>query len=277
MGELNMGLVGEKTHLRKIDTPILTTFLQEAIFVPAKKGVSRGIDNFREIVINKSKSETITVTGPVLDMNKDFLIWATVLKEVDKQGSFKISLTENDFLHKIGYSVNNTNSNNKKKIEKRIENMMKVNVKIEIDNKEKNRDCTYFINIFSTGSWDRSSKKFTFSINEDLFNAYSKIKWKALDLDYYQKIKTDYAKALFCFYESHSDNLIPIKRDKLLIRLGLDKYSRKNNAYRKLKEAHELLKNIGFLKNYIVDSSCSDGNVYYKAFKTPKKDRIFGI
>lgn len=268
----NKGLVKEKTILRNVDSPILTTFLQAPIFVPAKKGISRGIDNYREITVKRNSKEIITITGPLLDMNKDFPIWATVLKEVDRTGSYKIVIPENELLTKIGYSSNNVNLKNKKVVESKIENMMKVSVKIVLNDDPDDPDCTYFINVFATGKWDRHRKTFNFTINEDLFYAYRRISWKALDLDYYQNIKTDYAKALFCFYESHSDKMIPFKRENLLVRLGLEKYSRKNNAYRKLKEAHEHLKDIGFLRSYSSEKS-SDGEYYYKVSKVSKRSR----
>jgi hypothetical protein len=267
------GLVKEQTLLRSVDTPILTTFLQSTIFMPTKKGLSRGIDNYREIEIKKSSYETIKVSGPYLDMNKDFPIWATVLKEVDRTGSYRVSIPENELLSRIGYSVNNINAKNKAEVEKKIENMMKVHVKIVLKDMPDDPDCTYFISVIPTGKWDRHRKRFEFTINEDLFFAYKKIKWKALDLDYYMSLKTDYAKALFCFYESHSDKTIPFKREVLLARLGLDKYARKNNAYQKLKLAHENLKDIGYLKYVECSKNKNDGNYYYKVSKTPKRSR----
>jgi hypothetical protein len=262
--------------LRKIDTPILTTFLQAPIFVPAKKGVSKGVDNFREIVVKRSKSETITITGPVLDMNKDFPIWATVLKEVELRETNKVTLHDGDLLKKIGYSANNINVSNKRRIEARIDSMMKVNVKIELKNPETDEDCTYFINVFSSAKWDRAKKIFVFTVNDDLFTAYTQIRWKAVDLDYYQRIKTDYAKALFCYYESHSDFIIPINRERLIERLGLGTYSRKNNANRKIKEAHDHLKEIGFLKDYDI-SIKNEGDTFYHVSKVPKQERLLLI
>jgi hypothetical protein len=269
------GLVGDKTKLRKIDSPILTTFLQSPIFTPSQKGVSREFDNYRKIVINPSSKEEVTISGPVLDMNKDFAIWATVLKKIDETGQVKVSIPENELLLNIGYSKSNLNNTVKKAIENKIENMMKVTVKIVIDDKDKNRDCTYFINIFTTGKWDRIKKVFEFQINEDLFDAYTNMRWKALDLEYYHKIKTEYAKALFCFYESHSNKMIPFKREKLLERLGLENYSRKNNAYGKLKKAHEQLEEIGFLKNFKCEKN-TDNNYYYTVSKVEKEKREFG-
>lgn len=270
----NVSLFQEHTKLRKIDTPILTTFLQAPIFVPTRKGESRGFDTYRKIVFKQSSKEEITIKGPLLDMSKDFPIWANVLKEVELSNSCKISIPENELLSKIGYSKSNINLKNKQLVEQKIENMLNVNIKIVLSGDE---DCTLFFNIFSTAIWDRLAKEFKFTLNQDLFDAYSKIRWKALDLDYYKHIKTEYAKALFCFYESHSDNIIPIKREKLFSRLGLEGYSRNNNANRKLKEAHELLKEIGFLNSFEYYKNQNDGNYYYKVDKVQKAKRVIGL
>lgn len=270
----NKNLLKKNTKLRKIDTPILATFLQSPIFLPTQKGSSRGFDTYRELVIKQTSKEEITIIGPILDMNKDFSIWATVLKEVEVSNNYKVVMSENELLSKIGYSKSNLNNKNKKMIEKKIENMMKVTIKIVLSGGE---DSTLFFNIISTGKWDRIEKTFSFTINEDLFEAYSKMRWKALDLEYYHKIKTEYAKALFCFYESHADKIIPIKRDKLFQRLGLEGYSRANNANRKLKEAHEALVSFGFLDDYKQYKSSNDGHYYYEVSKVQKIKRIAEI
>lgn len=267
----NTNLMNHKTKLRKVDTPILATFLQSPIFIPTQKSASRGFDTYRELTIKQSFKEEVYVTGPLLDMNKDFLIWAAVLKEVETNNTSKITIPENKLLECIGYSKSNINTRNKEVVEKKIENMMKVTIKIILKEEE---DATIFFNIISTGKWDRKNKRFDFSVNEDLFEAYSKMRWKALDLDFYKEIKTEYARALFCFYESHSDKIIPIKLSKLMSRLGLDSYSRVNNARRKLKEAHEILVNIGFLSSYKTYKNQNDGEYYYEVDKIKKKERI---
>jgi hypothetical protein len=263
--------MNNKTQLRKVDTPILTTFLQSPIFIPTQKRASRGFDTYRELTIKQNAKEEICVTGPLLDMNKDFLIWAAVLKEVDLNNSSKITIPENKLLEYIGYSKSNINTRNKEIVEKKIENMMKVTIKIILKGDE---DATMFFNIISTGKWDRKNKRFDFSVNEELFDAYLKMRWKALDLDFYKEIKTEYARALFCFYESHSDKIIPIKLQKLMSRLGLEGYSRENNARRKLKEAHDILLNVGFLSSYKFYKSKGDGEYYYQVDKIKKKERI---
>jgi hypothetical protein len=273
--ELNdTNLVKNNTKLRKVDTPILTTFLQAPIFVPTQKSASRGFDTYREIQIKQNYKEEVSITGPLLDMNKDFPIWATVLKQVELTNSCKVTIAENKLLENIGYSKSNINLKNKKVVEKKVENMMKVTIKIVLKDDE---DATMFFNVLSTGKWDRKKKIFEFTVNEDLFAAYEKIRWKALDLDYYKEIKTEYAKALFCFYESHADKIIPIKIDKLLLRLGLENYSRVNNARRKLKQAHDVLKDIGFLESYDCYKSDNDGVYYYKVEKVKKKNRVIGV
>lgn len=261
-------------RLRKVDTPILATFLQSPIFIPTQKSASRGFETYRELAIKQNSKEEVYVTGPILDMNKDFLIWACVLKEVEITNSSRIKIPENKLLSSIGYSKTNINTRNKEIVEKKIENMMKVTIKIILKEEE---DATLLFNIFSTGKWDRKNKYFDFTLNEELFDAYSKMRWKALDIDYYKEIKTEYARALFCFYEGHADKIIPIRLDKLLSRLGMENYSRTNNARRKLKEAHSVLKDIGFLKSFEFIKNSNDGEYYYKVEKTKKKERAIEV
>lgn len=264
------GLV--KTNLRKIDSPIIVTFLRNKVFVPVSKKIKRDMSSFKVYDTIQNNSETIQIKGPLLDMNKDFPIWATVLKEVDLQKSLSVSINENDFLAKIGYGNTNINKKNKLIVEEKISNMLAVQVKITRISDD--YDDVTQINLFTEGVWDRKNKVFSFKINEKMCVYYEKFKWKAIDIEYYNKLKTEYAKALFLFYESHSDFIIPINRDVLLDRLGLFGYSRNNNANRKLTEAHDYLKSIGFLKDY--DSyKDSVGNKFFKVEKVPKKDRGF--
>lgn len=266
--KVKFGLVD--VNLRKKDSPIISLFLRSNIFAPLSKITDREYIASYKVDINQNKSEKVMIKCPLLDMTKDFPIWAVVLKTINEKKEFSITLDENDFLNQIGYSKGNINKKNKLIVEDKISKMMMLQLKIVRE--DENNDDTKFINIIKDSVWDRKSKTFTFEINPKIANYYDFFQWKAIDMEYYLSIKTEYAKALFLYYESHADFVIPIKRDILLDRLCLSNYSRKNNANRKLAEAHESLKTMGFLMDY--KENKKNGVVYYEINKVSKKERI---
>lgn len=267
-----------KTKLRKVDVPILVSYMSAPIFVPVSKRVNRDEAVFRRIEIFSTKNMKIKAKVPLLDLSVDFPIWASALKElsesekIDKKNP-KVRISENEFLKKLGISKNNINLKNKKNIDRRLELMMSAIITIEIYSDTEEFLEKSYINLFTTAKWSREDGYFEFTFNPDIYGAYSDFMWKSIDMDYYRSIKTEYAKALFLYYESHSDFIIPIERSTLINRLNISDYSRANNINQKLKEAHNLLSEIGFLKKFEIEKSKENKKVYYKVQKRKKKER----
>lgn len=266
-----------KTKLRNIDIPILTSFLSAPIFVPVSKRTDRDSVVFKKFEIFSTKNVKIKAKVPLLDMTVDFPIFAVAIKELSKADGLTIKISENKFLKLLGISKSNINNKNKLNIDRRLESMLSSVITIEIYSDAGKFIEKSYINLFSSARWSRDEGFFEFTFNSDIYKAYDNIRWKAIDIEYYQSIKTEYAKALFLFYESHSDKLIPIEKTKLVERLGLDNYSRANNITLKLNQAHENLKNIGFISDYKIIKDKNTKKTYYKVTKVKKKNRVFGI
>tara|TARA_B100002019_G_C21213340_1_gene570570 strand:+ start:115 stop:933 length:819 start_codon:yes stop_codon:yes gene_type:complete len=266
-----------KTKLRNIDIPILTAFLSAPIFIPVSKKIDRESVVFKKFEIFSTKNIKIKAKVPLLDMTVDFPIFAVAIKELSKTPGTSVRIEENKFLKLLGINRNNINKKNKFNIDRRLESMISSVITIELFSDAGEFIEKSYINLFSSAKWSREDGYFEFKFNSDIYKAYDNIKWKAIDLEYYQSIRTEYAKALFLFYESHSDKLIPIEKEKLIERLDLGGYSRANNITAKINKAHQQLKEIGFLSDFKIVKDRVTKKTYYKVAKVKKKDRVFGI
>ena len=266
-----------ETKIRKVDVPILTSFLTSPIFIPLSKKEDRDSQGKRNFEIYCTKNVKIIAKVPPLDMTVDFPIWAAAVKLLNEKENLAIEIEENKFLNLIGITKTNLNNKNKKQIDKRIERMLETMIKFEYYDSNQELLKKDYINLFSKASWLKQEGRFEFNFNPDIYDSYQQIKWKAIDLDYYKGIKTEYAKALFLFYESHSNDVIPIEKNKLIERLNLSHYSRPNNITVKINQAHENLKKIGFINDYKIIKDKATKKTYYKINKVKKKDRVLGI
>ncbi len=262
-----------KTKLRKVDVPILTTFLSSPIFIPVSKRVDRDKVPLKAISLYSTKNIKIKAKVPLLDLTIDFPIWATAIKEFSEQEDLIVKIDEKKFLSLLGIGKSNINTKNCKNIDRRLESMLTAIITIEFCDDDGGLIEKNYINLFSKARWSREESIFEFHFNPDIYQAYEKIKWKAVDIEYYKKIKTEHAKALFLFYESHSDILIPIEKSLLVERLNLDDYSRGNNITFKLNQAHDNLKEMGFIKDYEIIKNKGTGKTFYKVQKINKKNR----
>lgn len=259
--------------LRKVDVPILTTFLSSPIFIPVSKKINREETPLKTINIYCTKNIKIKAKVPLLDMTIDFPIWATALKALSEQENLMVTIEEKKFLNLLGIGKSNLNTKSLNNIDRRLEAMLSAIITTEFLNDNGELLDKVYINLFSKARWFREKGIFEFHFNPDIYNAYQKVKWKAIDMDYYKNIKTEHAKALFLFYESHSDYLIPIEKETLIKRLDLSDYSRGNNITLKINLAHDVLKEIGFIKDYEIVKDKSTGKVFYKVQKINKKNR----
>ncbi len=223
--------------------------MKTPIFTPVNKNLLKKTEDNefqnRSIVIENFYSYNMKIMGPYLNMSQDFKIWAWLLKIRDQQKSNKIEMSIYDFAEILGHKRRSVNKALKMAIDNSLSRLMRQHIQWTKtgETKIQRANLLNYAEIDPLG--DDNNIKVEF--NPQFYSLYSDKFIYYMNLEFYDKIKGEIAKALWSFYESNS-GFNQFKNSNIKIRLRLSSTEKEQN--RQIKEAHETLKELQYLNNY---------------------------
>lgn len=234
-------------YLFKSEALIPSSLAATPIFSPVERKMTQTKEMF-DFELVRTKSERITFSGWKLDLQRDYPLFHTIMRQKQITGCKKFSISEYEIIKSLG--IQNRKSN-KADIDNRIKKMMSCFFQIEKFNKDGEITSKIYSNLINRVEWNIQNKEFLIEISEDLFNAEQTVDYEVLNLDVFSSIKSQYARALFLFYETFkfiNQESVNFSMEKLAFRLGKNNMSTKyiNQA---IKKANIELVEKKYLKN----------------------------
>lgn len=223
--------------------------MKTPIFTPVNKNLLKKMDDnefqVRSIIIENFYSYNMKITGPYLNMSQDFKIWAWLLKIRDQQKTNNLEMSIYDFAEILGHKRRSVNKALKMAIDNSLSRLMRQHISWSKtgETKIQRANLLNYAEIDPLG--DDNNIKVEF--NPQFYNLYSDEFIYYMNLEFYDSIKGEVAKALWSFYESNS-GFNQFKNSNIKIRLRL--YSTEKEQNRQIREAHEILKELRYLDDY---------------------------
>jgi hypothetical protein len=272
------GLV--KTHLKKTDSPIISSILRTNIFAPHKKGDEIKLINKDWVFYKKYKgqkylSKKMHIMGYQFDQMHDFKIWASILQFFNKTSSddsCSISILENDLLKMIGYNSKRIDKKRKDMLKNRLKRMQDTSIEIELYSpsqvqevvieKEAIVNCEpsfLKFSLINTVGYDSINRLYTIELNKNIKNVYAEETWKAINIDVLSTIKTEYAQAIYCFLETQRQSNLPVtinntKKSTLIEKLDMQNKENKE-INRIIKKSLVKLMEMGYISNFEIQKN----------------------
>ena len=230
------------------------------IFSPVERKLSQTKEIY-SFELSRTKNEKVSFNGFKLDLKRDYPLFHIIMRKKQITGLRKFELTEYELTTALG--IQNRTSN-KKDIDQRIKKMMTCYFEIEKFDDENNPVKKIYSSLISQVEWNMVDKVFEIELSEGLYNAEQVVDYEVLNLDVFSSLKSQYARALFLFYEtfkfiSHSSVNFPM--DKLGQRLGKNNMDKKH-LYQEIKKANkeliekDYLSDVGYFKSQNKDTMC---------------------
>jgi hypothetical protein len=246
-------------YLFKGEALIPSSLAATPIFSPVERKMSKTKEMF-EFELARTKKERVTFSGWKLDLQRDYPLFHIIMRKKQITGSKKFEITEYEITKSLG--IQNRQSN-KKDIDERIKKMMSCFFQIEKFNSKGETSNKIYSNLINRVEWDVEAKTFQIEISEDLFNAEQTVDYEVLNLDIFSSIKSQYARALFLFYETFkfiNQESVDFPMEKLGIRLGKNNMSSKHLT-QEIKKANNELIEKKYLKNVDYFKAKNDSNM----------------
>jgi hypothetical protein len=217
------------------------------IFSPVERKSCR-TKELSEFELVRTKNERITFSGFKLDLQRDYPLFHTIMRHKQITGSKSFTLSEKEITTELGIQ---NRSSNKKDIDERFKKMMTCFFQIEKYNNEGELTNKIYSNLINRVDWDIKNKLFNIEISDELYNAEQLVDYEVLNLTVFSGLKSQYARALFLFYETFkfiNQESVNFSIDKLGIRLGKNNMEKKH-LNQEIKKANNELVEKKYLKN----------------------------
>ena len=234
-------------YLFKGEALIPSSLAATPIFSPVERKMSKTKEMF-DFELSRSKSERISFSGWKLDLQRDYPLFHIIMRKKQITGSKKFELTEYEIIKSLG--IQNRKSN-KKDIDDRIKKMMSCFFQIEKFNEEGEVSHKIYSNLINRVEWNVKAIIFQIEISDDLFNAEQTLDYEVLNLEIFSSIKSQYARALFLFYETFkfiNQESVNFSMNKLGYRLGKNNMQPKH-LNQEIKKANNELIEKKYIKN----------------------------
>lgn len=206
-------------YLFKGEALIPSSLAATPIFSPVERKMIQTKEMF-EFEIARTKKERVTFSGWKLDLHRDYPLFHTIMRKKQTTGLQKFEISEQEITKSLG--IQNRKSN-KKDIDNRIKKMMSCFFQIEKFNSKGEMVQKIYSNLINRVEWKIEEKIFEIEISKDLFNAEQTVDYEVLNLEVFSDLKSQYARALFLFYETFkfiNQESVNFSMEKLGVRLG---------------------------------------------------------
>ncbi len=233
--------------LFKSEALIPSSLAATPIFSPVERRSSR-VKEISEFELVRTKNERITFSGFKLDLQRDYPLFHTIMRKKQITGSKTFVVTEKEMTTELGIQ---NRASNKEDVDARFKKMMTCFFQIEKYNNEGQLIKKIYSSLINRVDWDVQNKSFEVEISDELFNAEQTVDYEVLNLNIFSSIKSQYARALFLFYETFkfiNQESVDFSMDKLGIRLGKNNMEKKH-LNQEIKKANNELIEKKYLKN----------------------------
>ena len=246
--------------LFKSEALIPSSLAATPIFSPVERKMSQ-TKELQSFEISRTKNEKISFNGFKLDLKRDYPLFHTIMRKKQITGQRKFELTEYELTTALG--IQNRTSN-KKDIDQRIKKMMTCFFEIEKFDRDNNPIRKIYSNLINQVDWNIKDKVFQIELSEGLYNAEQVVDYEVLNLDVFSSLKSQYARALFLFYETFkfiNQSSVNFPMEKLAERLGKNNMDKKH-LHQEIKKANkeliekEYLSDVSYFKSQNKETMC---------------------
>lgn len=173
-----------------------------------------------EFELIRTKNEKVTFTGLRLDLQRDYPLFHLIMRKKQITGKQEFSISEYEMIKTL--NIQNRTSN-KLDIDKRIKKMMSCFFEVERYDNEGVLVNKVYSNLINRVEWSKKDKEYIIEISKDLFKAEQYFDYEILNLETFNKFKSQYSRALFLFYETFKfigQDSVNFPMEKLGRRLG---------------------------------------------------------
>lgn len=215
------------------------------IFSPVERKLSK-TKELNSFELSRTKNEKISFNGFKLDLKRDYPLFHIIMRKKQVTGLRKFELTEYEVTNALGIQ---NRSSNKKDIDDRIKKMMTCFFEIEKYDNDGSVVRKIYSSLINHVEWNMKDKVFEIELSESLYNAEQVVDYEVFNLDVFSSLKSQYARALFLFYETFkfiNQASVHFPMEKLGARLGKNNMDKKH-LYQEIKKANRELIDIDYL------------------------------
>lgn len=230
------------------------------IFSPVERKLSQTKEIY-SFELSRTKNEKISFNGFKLDLKRDYPLFHTIMRKKQITGLRKFELSEYEITNALGIQNRTTN---KKDIDNRIKKMMTCFFEIEKFDNDNKLIKKIYSNLINHVEWNITEKIFEIELSEGLYNAEQVVDYEVLNLDVFSSLKSQYARALFLFYETFkfiNQSSVNFPMNKLGQRLGKNNMDKKH-LHQEIKKANkeliekEYLSDVSYFKSHNKETMC---------------------
>lgn len=232
-------------YLPKNKSPINNMFLVAPLFSPCSKNLRSG-DKYREVKVEDQFGYSVEIKGMRLNMSIDFPIWSHIMRLVIENQSNKIQMSYLDFAKILGYNRKDFGKALKDRIKA---SLVRLRSQVIIIEELDDEDDDEIMGLLDNGTIQKKTQEVIVVVNKKVIDLYKSDRFKLIDLSFYNELDNEMTKALYLYYENHSNTVYPIKLSQIKNRMILITKNEKE-INRQIKKAHENLVKAEYLSEF---------------------------